>query len=157
MGIIIMRKRQEKNQRVRVRYLRPEDQESVLALLNDSQNAQRAVLQLTTNPQVRRWAIRQWIDKEVLVGVFYQQQLVGMITLFPDGQEPEVGYFIAQKWEHRHIMTLALGQFLENSPSANLVAEVAANNVASQHVLENNGFVRVNRHQGLIHYRWQMA
>lgn len=152
-----MRKREEKNQQIHVRYLEQGDQNDLLALLSDSANAKKAGLQITANPQVRKWAVQQWIRKRTLVGVFNYQQLIGLITVFPDESIPEVGYFVDPAYENHHVMTFALGQFLEDPPSLNLSAEVAANNVASQHVLENNGFIRVKRSQGLIHYRWQMV
>lgn len=160
MGLIIMRNHQDEKYDPKVRKLTLEDQDHLIYLLVHSPNARRAGLQMTDNVEMQRWSTRQWIAKHLLVGIFVHQQLAGLITVFPDddsGQTGEIGYFVDQRWEHHHIMTTALGQYLQDADYENIVAQVAANNRASQRVLEDNGFVRVGRHAGMIHYRWQLA
>lgn len=148
---------QDEKWRVTVRYLKAQDQHDLEKFIDQSTNAQRAGLQMTANPQVRQWAISQWIEKQTLVGIFYERQLIGLITVFPTSEGGEVGYFIADSWTGHHVMTRALAQFLENSPYENLTANVAANNKASQHVLENNGFIQQGCNDGMLRYRWQIA
>ena len=81
--------------------------------------------------------------------VVYEKKCIGSIGIFRQAnihfKTAELGYYIAEQYWGRGIMTQAVKEACEhvfnNSDIIRIFAEPFADNVASQRVLEKNGFV----------------
>ncbi|WP_295730937.1 GNAT family N-acetyltransferase [uncultured Limosilactobacillus sp.] len=149
-----MENQQQAKQNISIRRLTVDDQPKLLALLQDRQLAASAGLQLSADSQFQRWVIQNWLIQAELYGIWHGSQLVGVVTIFPYQNGGEIGYFIQPSFRHQHIMTMAVGKVLQVTQFRVIRAEVAVNNVASQHVLITNGFkLKANLPQ-LFQYYW---
>lgn len=76
-------------------------------------------------------------------------EIVGLCSLIraPENGEIHIGYGIAPSRERRGYVTRAIGELLEwarKDPRVTLVsADTGVENIASQRVLERNGFIRI--------------
>lgn len=73
--------------------------------------------------------------------IIYKEKVAGHLICWKEGKyEQRVGYWIGRQFWGRGIATSALREFLAEVRVRPLYAEVANHNVASQRVLEKNGF-----------------
>lgn len=73
--------------------------------------------------------------------IIYKEKVAGHLICWKEGKyEQRVGYWIGRQFWGRGIATSALKEFLAEVRVRPLYAEVANHNVASQRVLEKNGF-----------------
>jgi RimJ/RimL family protein N-acetyltransferase len=82
-----------------------------------------------------------------LYAVEVDARVVGSMMSWDAEGHREIGYVVAREYWGRGIATAALEQYLEIEPVRPLYAYVAAPNLASQRVLEKNGFARVGTEQ----------
>lgn len=74
--------------------------------------------------------------------------IVGSIAKFEVAGEAELTYWLDRAYWGQGLATSALRQFLRLERTRPLLARVAWDNVGSQHVLANNGFVQINTDTG---------
>ncbi len=73
--------------------------------------------------------------------IIYKEKVAGHIICWKEGKyEQRVGYWIEKQFWGRGIATSALKEFLTEVRVRPLFAEVANHNIASQKVLQKNGF-----------------
>jgi RimJ/RimL family protein N-acetyltransferase len=73
--------------------------------------------------------------------IIYKEKIAGHIICWKEGKyEQQVGYWIGKQFWRRGIATSALQEFLAEVKVRPLYAHVANHNIASQRVLEKNGF-----------------
>ncbi len=85
--------------------------------------------------------------------VLYQGEVVGNVALFELLGLPSVAYWIDRPWWARGIASRALRLFLTEVSRRPIYARVVHDNLASQHVLSNCGFVQVGTDRGFAHAR----
>ncbi|TDN40287.1 N-acetyltransferase [Hymenobacter sp. UV11] len=79
--------------------------------------------------------------------------LVGSIAKFEVAGEAGLTYWLDRAYWGQGVATSALRQFLRLEPTRPLVARVAWDNVGSQHVLAQNGFVQIGTDTGFASAR----
>jgi RimJ/RimL family protein N-acetyltransferase len=82
-----------------------------------------------------------------LYAVEVDARVVGSMMSWDAEGHREIGYVVAREHWGRGIATAALELYLEIEPVRPLYAYVAAPNLASQRILEKNGFARVGTEQ----------
>lgn len=81
-------------------------------------------------------------------------RVAGSVLSYESEGQAEVSYWLGQEFWGRGLATAALARFLvEGDARRPMLARVAADNDASLHVLEKNGFVRIERSQGFAEAR----
>lgn len=143
-----------KQAKFEVHQLATADQTILLNLLQNSPAAQQAGLKLMADQAVQQWAIQNWLQQNMLYGIWVQSKLVGLIACFPYGEGVELGYFLHKKYQGQHIMTDALGKVLSMTSYQAFYVEVAVTNKASQAVLIHNNFKMISRNNEKLVYRW---
>lgn len=87
--------------------------------------------------------------------IFADDVLVGSVVHFDMGDETNVSYWIDRPQWGRGIATKALELFLADTDKPVLYGRVAFDNVGSQKVLEQNGFVKTGTETGYANGRGQ--
>lgn len=73
--------------------------------------------------------------------ILYKEKVAGHILCWKEGKyEQRIGYWIGKEFWRRGIASAAVQEFLSLVPIRPLFAEVANHNIASQKVLQKNGF-----------------
>lgn len=88
--------------------------------------------------------------------IFYNHQLVGSIAKFMMHDEAEITYWIDKAYWSLGIATEALRLFLLVENTRPLVARTAHDNLASQHVLIKQGFIKSGIDKGFAFMRNQV-
>ncbi len=149
-----MEKQQNLKLIIHAKRLTTKDITEVLKLLNTSEEEKNAGLKLMGNSTVQRWALNNWLTDDELYGIFDDQKLMGIIAIFGNDDDGELGYFIEPGYQNRHIMTRMLSKVLQRTDYQTLFAQTAIDNRASQQVLENNHFQKENVELTSVQYRW---
>lgn len=125
---------------IMIRQATASDCQEIAHLLEDPILRQRANLLMSPTPI----AVRLLMKSVTLLVILREGELVGIITLERLAAGPwELGYLLRRTDWGQKIMTQALGQLLDRlAPGTRLRATVDEANIASQHVLASNGFVR---------------
>lgn len=77
--------------------------------------------------------------------ILYKEKVAGHILCWKEGKyEHRIGYWIGKEFWRRGIASAAVQEFLSLVQVRPLFAEVANHNIASQKVLQKNGFVLHN-------------
>ncbi|MCZ2128326.1 MAG: GNAT family N-acetyltransferase [Anaerolineales bacterium] len=94
-------------------------------------------------------------DKNIVARtILYKEKIAGHILSWKEGKyEQRVGYWIGRAFWRRGIASAALGEFLTVAKVRPLYAEVVRHNLASQRVLEKNGFERLDDGGRIWKYR----
>ncbi|MDR0266137.1 MAG: GNAT family N-acetyltransferase [Sphingobacterium sp.] len=79
--------------------------------------------------------------------------IVGSIAKFVIGEDAEITYWIDRKFWGRGIATRALKDFLSLETTRPIYGRVAFDNIGSQKVLENCGFVKIGTDSGFANAR----
>jgi len=79
--------------------------------------------------------------------------IVGSIAKFLIGEDAEITYWIDRKFWGRGIATRALNYFLSLETTRPIYGRVAFDNIGSQKVLENCGFVKIATDRGFANAR----
>lgn len=103
------------------------------------------------------WAKILGDDAITLRTILYLQQVAGYVVCHTWFGEPEVGYWLGVDYWGKGIATQALELFLEVETRRPLFARVAKDNIASIHVLENNGFTRSGEDKGYANARGEVV
>ena len=149
-----MEKQQNLKLIIHAKRLTAKDIPEVLNLLNTSDAAKNAGLKLMGNSTVQRWALNNWLTDDELYGIFDDQKLIGIIAIFGNDNDGELGYFIEPGYQNRHIMTRMLSKELQRAAYQTIFAQTTIDNRASQRVLENNHFQKENVELTSVQYRW---
>lgn len=152
-----MEKQQNLKLIIHAKRLMAKDTTAVLKLLNTSDAAKKAGLKIMGNTAVQRWALSNWFTDDELYGIFDDQKLIGIIAIFCNDNNGELGYFIEPVYQNHHIMTRMLSKVLKRTACHTLFAQTAIDNRASQRVLENNHFQKENVELTSVQYRWVNA
>lgn len=73
--------------------------------------------------------------------ILYKDKVAGHILCWKEGKyEQRIGYWVGKEFWQRGIASAAVQEFLSLVPIRPLFAEVANHNIASQKVLQKNGF-----------------
>lgn len=85
--------------------------------------------------------------------ILIDRTIVGSIAKFVIGEDAEITYWIDRKFWGQGIATRALKDFLSLETIRPIYARVAFDNVGSQKVLENCGFVKIGTDLGFANAR----
>ncbi|WP_040468023.1 GNAT family N-acetyltransferase [Limosilactobacillus gastricus] len=140
----------DESSQVQIHQLEARELDQIENLLADRQLAQAAGLKLSEHPAARRWAIQNWLNQQVLWGIFKGKQLIGLIALFLINTGRELGYLLERPWWNQGIMTKAVQQVLGHYANQLIVAYTRDDNLASQAVLQANGFHLIAKQAGII-------
>lgn len=138
----------------KVHQLELTDQKRLLTLLQHTELAQKAGLQLMANQKFQQWAVQNWLQQDELYGIWVQAALIGLIAIFPFQDGGKIGYFIMESYQGKHIMTTALQQVISKTSYHRLYAEVESTNQASQQVLIHNYFQLISHDNDKLTYQW---
>jgi len=90
------------------------------------------------------WIAATADDAESLVYTIHRERLIGVIGLHGGGDEPRLGYWLAEPWHGQGFMTEAAGRLIPHAaatrPIAGVVSSVFVDNPASLRVQEKLGF-----------------
>jgi [ribosomal protein S5]-alanine N-acetyltransferase len=75
--------------------------------------------------------------------ILMDNKIIGSVAKFMMGEEAHITYGIAREYWGQGLATLALKQFLKLETTRPLFAHTAFDNIASQGVLEKNGFRKI--------------
>lgn len=120
--------------------------ESDLSILFEQQLDRDAVALSAYPAKDKGEFMRHWegiLKNKAIVAqtIIYKDKIAGHIICWKEGKfEQRVGYWIGKQFWGRGIATSALMEFLAEIKVRPLYAHVANHNVASQRVLEKNGF-----------------
>jgi len=124
--------------------------ESDLPILFEQQLDPEAVAMSAYPAKDRGEFMRHWegiLKNKSIVArtIIYKEKIVGHIICWKEGKyEQRVGYWIGKQFWGRGVASSALREFLAEVNIRPLYAHVANHNIASQRVLEKNGFVILN-------------
>ncbi|RMG19622.1 MAG: N-acetyltransferase [Methanobacteriota archaeon] len=93
------------------------------------------------------------MDSVVARTILLEGEVCGHIIKFEIEGEPEITYWIDRRHWGKGIATKALELLLKEVLQRPIYSRTAADNVASQHVLEKNGFVKSGEDQGFANAR----
>ncbi len=103
--------------------------------------------------------VDRWIDEradEAPALVSHEGQLIGFLTLYPDGEELRVGYVLGESWWGRGLATELVEGLVDWARAAGarrLLAGVTRENPASGRVLTKNGFTELGGDEVLDYER----
>ncbi|MDJ1466736.1 GNAT family N-acetyltransferase [Xanthocytophaga flava] len=88
-------------------------------------------------------------EQQLIRGIFFKQQLCGVISITPlhdiHRVSAEIGYFLGKSWWGKGIATTAVSQITQMAfatfPIERIFAGVFSHNKSSMRVLEKNGFL----------------
>ncbi|MDE1881920.1 MAG: GNAT family N-acetyltransferase, partial [Euryarchaeota archaeon] len=135
--------------------------ESDLPILYEHQRDPEAIRMAAFTPEgfedrakfLARWA-KMLLGPQVLArAIEVDGKLSGYVVHFEMFGDPAVAYWIAREAWGQGVATRALQGFLLEIPRRPLFARVAADNIASQRVLEKCGFVRYGRERAYANGR----
>ena len=144
--------KQIKANQIQVRLLNQSDLSALNHLYADDQLLAQAGIVIDANPEFRQMVFNNWVKQKFLWGIFSHQLLIGTINLFPTEGQEEIGYLLMPKYQHHGIMTMAVGEVLQQNNSCPIFAKVRVNNEPSQRVLQKNGFNLTATDQGWMRF-----
>lgn len=144
--------KQIKANQIQVCLLRQSDLPALNHLYADSQLLAAAGIVIDANPEFRQMVFNNWVRQKFVWGIFSHQLLIGTINLFPEEKQVEIGYLLTPEYQHHGIMTMAVGQVLQQTHLRPLFAEVRVDNLPSQRVLQKNGFNLTATDQGWMRF-----
>ena len=87
--------------------------------------------------------------------ILYEGDVAGSIGCHSWFGDPEITYWVGEKFWGKGIATAAVQQFLSQLPTRPLFARVAQDNIGSLRVLQKCGFVITGEDRGFAHGRGQ--
>lgn len=87
--------------------------------------------------------------------ILYEGDVAGSIGYHNWFGDPEITYWVGEKFWGKGIATVAVQQFLSQLPTRPLFARVAQDNIGSLRVLQKCGFVITGEDRGFAHGRGQ--
>jgi RimJ/RimL family protein N-acetyltransferase len=87
--------------------------------------------------------------------ILYEGDVAGSIGYHSWFGDPEITYWVGEKFWGKGIATAAVQQFLSQLPTRPLFARVAQDNIGSLRVLQKCGFVITGEDRGFAHGRGQ--
>lgn len=87
--------------------------------------------------------------------ILYEGDVAGSIGYHSWFGDPEITYWVGEKFWGKGIATVAVQQFLSQLPTRPLFARVAQDNIGSLRVLQKCGFVITGEDRGFAHGRGQ--
>lgn len=85
--------------------------------------------------------------------ILVEEAVAGSISAFTMEGDREITYWIDRKYWGRGVATTALKNFLTFEKERPIYGRVAFDNIGSQKVLENGGFVRIGKDKGFANAR----
>lgn len=104
------------------------------------------------------------MDTVILKIIEVDGEVVGNIGKWVMQEQPELMYWIDRKYMGRGLATQAVQLFLHEFTQRPIYAHTAADNIASNRVLEKNGFLKVGelrsfadaRGEEILEYEWKL-
>jgi RimJ/RimL family protein N-acetyltransferase len=89
----------------------------------------------------------------IMMTIWLNDRIVGSISRYVMEGDHEITYWIDRKYWGRGIATNALKMFLEIDEIRPLFGRTAIDNIGSQRVLQNNGFLKIGEDSGFANGR----
>lgn len=124
-----------------------EDLETLFLYQTDESSNQMAAF-TPENPNDKSAYLDKWkkiiLNPEInMQTIFEEKTIVGSVVHFDMMDETNISYWIGRKYWGKGMATKAVKLFLKMANKRPLFGRVAFDNVGSQKVLENNGFLRI--------------